>query len=369
MKRLGPLRAAVLGIAAFTLAWGGTPVRAQKRYAEPEKGVTEVFPFISYDTDAGFGVGVKAFALNHLGAMESFDGTLFWSTKGERWVRGVFSLRDFELRQGTVYPWAVDVVADYDKWISTKFFGVGNESSYDSLETYTREPLELSVTLSRGFLEDLVGSLAIRYRNILNSDLEPGGLLATLPPALNQSKATSLGIMASLRFDTRDSYIHPTSGMVLTVEAEGGPESFAANVAYGRGLVMMNVFQLIRPLATILAARVMLEGVAGSEIPVQMLARVGGTKTLRGYVQDRYLDRVSGIVNVELRFPILWRFGGIVGIDAGKVWPDPGSMDLTEIPTSPVIGLRFYMDTFVVRGDVGFGKETTGIYLNFGHLF
>jgi hypothetical protein len=27
------------------------------------------------------------------------------------------------------------------------------------------------------------------------------------------------------------------------------------------------------------------------------------------------------------------------------------------------------MDTFVVRADIGFGKETTGFYLNFGQLF
>jgi len=27
------------------------------------------------------------------------------------------------------------------------------------------------------------------------------------------------------------------------------------------------------------------------------------------------------------------------------------------------------MDTFVVRLDVGFGKETTGVYFNFGQIF
>jgi hypothetical protein len=34
-----------------------------------------------------------------------------------------------------------------------------------------------------------------------------------------------------------------------------------------------------------------------------------------------------------------------------------------------VAGLRFSMETFVVRADVGFGRESTGFYLNFGHLF
>jgi len=27
------------------------------------------------------------------------------------------------------------------------------------------------------------------------------------------------------------------------------------------------------------------------------------------------------------------------------------------------------MDTFVVRADMGFGKDTTGFFFNFGHIF
>jgi len=34
-----------------------------------------------------------------------------------------------------------------------------------------------------------------------------------------------------------------------------------------------------------------------------------------------------------------------------------------------VLGLRFYMDNFIVRFDAGFGNEITGVYFNFGHIF
>jgi hypothetical protein len=37
--------------------------------------------------------------------------------------------------------------------------------------------------------------------------------------------------------------------------------------------------------------------------------------------------------------------------------------------TNPMMGLRFYMDTFVVRVDMGFGKDTTGFFFNFEHIF
>jgi Omp85 superfamily domain len=341
----------------------------EKRYQAPSGSVTEFLPFASYDTDAGFGLGVKIFALNHFRSMESFDGILFWSSKGERWVRLVFSIMDFELRQGTEYPLAFDLTADYDKWINYKFFGVGNTSSYDSKETYTREPLELNAQVSRGFTTTLVGSAGLRYRMITNVDVSPAGQLAVLPPAENQGRATSLGVRFSLRYDSRNSTIHPSAGLVLLAEGEAAPRSFGGNVGYGRYLGMVSWYRMGPLFKTVLAARLSLEGVSGENLPIQMLTAIGGTRSLRGYVQDRFIDRIAAIANLELRFPLFWRLGGILGFDAGKVWHTPDELDLARWPCNPVAGLRLYMDTFVARADVGFGKETTGFYLNFGHLF
>lgn len=66
---------------------------------------------------------------------------------------------------------------------------------------------------------------------------------------------------------------------------------------------------------------------------------------------------------------VISQFGGIVGIDAGRVAPTPRLLSVADWAVTPVTGLRFYMDTFVVRADVGFGKETMGLYFNFGHVF
>jgi len=77
----------------------------------------------------------------------------------------------------------------------------------------------------------------------------------------------------------------------------------------------------------------------------------------------------AAIANLELRFPIYRRFGGVAGYDTGTVSRNIKDIFNNSFLSSPVIGLRYYMDTFVVRADVGFGKETTGLYFNFGHLF
>jgi outer membrane protein assembly factor BamA len=329
----------------------------------------EGLPILMYDTDVGFGFGAKAFFLNYLGRNESFDLTLFQSTKGERWYRLVLSLPDFERRQGTIYPVALDLVVDYDKYIMNNFFGVGNMSSYSDKEDYTREPIDISLALSRGFTSSLVGQVGWRYKTVRNYNFSEESRLRSLPPALNASRVSYASLFFSLRYDTRDSYINPSHGSVLQEEAEIVPHSGLENVTFARlSAWAQHYTELLIP-KTVLALRLGMQGLMGSDLPVQVLLPIGGSTTLRGSPQDRYLDRISAVANAEVRFPIIWRFGGVAGFDFGKVWGELKDFDFHRWAANPVAGLRFYMNTFVVRCDVGFGKETTGLYFNFGQVF
>ncbi|MEN8193921.1 MAG: BamA/TamA family outer membrane protein [Bacteroidota bacterium] len=329
----------------------------------------EIFPILSYDTDIGFGYGLKSFFLNFLGINESFDLVLFNSTKGERWYRFVFSIPDFELRQGKVYPYSLDLVVDYDKWINNSFFGVGNNSSFSDREYYTREPFEISVVFSRGFTERFVGQVGVKYLSIKNHNFSNGSNLSVLPPDLNKETAIYNSININFRFDSRNSYINPSQGLVLESEAEFAPSILLSNVAFNRYGGSIQYYTLIFLPEIVFASRFVFQALSGENLPVQVLLSIGGNRTLRGYVQDRFLDKVSALFNTEIRFPIYWRFGGIVGFDAGKVWSDIGKFDLMNWATNPVFGLRFNMDNFIVRADIGISKETTGFYFNFGHLF
>ena len=349
----------------MALAAAATPVTAN----DPPLPNTEFLPILSYDTDAGLGYGLKFFAVGHLGMRESFDLILFNSTRGERWYRLVFSLPDFELRQGTQYAAAVDLTVDYDKWISNNFFGVGNRAPFDARETYTREPFEVTVVASRGFSTVLVGQAGVRWWWVQNSNFEPESVLPSLPPAVNAGKATSLSLTASFRWDTRNSFVDPSAGLVLQADMEVAPRLGWTTTAFSRFGGTAQWYQPLFDTSAVLALRFLGQGIAGDDIPVQMMLPIGGNRTVRGLVQDRYLDRVSAVANMEIRFPIWWRLRGVAGIDAGKVWHLPGEIDLVRWPVCAVVGLRLAMDTFIVRLDLGFSNESTGFYLNFGQLF
>ncbi len=328
----------------------------------------EALPIVSYDSDAGFGYGVKSMLVNLLDQNESFDLILFNSTKGERWYRLVASYPDFELRQGTVYPLSIDLTIDYDKWISNSFFGIGNNSRFSAREQYTREPLECSIILGRGITSSFVVQTGIRYRTIRNYNFAQNSSLKNLLPSMNSSTATINSILINARYDSRNSFVSPSSGLVVSGEMEYAPILFGSNTRFNKFSSSIQYYKcVIGP--SVVAGRMIIQSLQGSDLPVQSLISVGGTNTLRGIPQDRYLDRSAVVCNLESRIPIVWRFGGVIGVDAGRVWNSLNKLSITEWSINYVGGIRFYMDTFVVRLDVGVSKETSGFYLNFGELF
>lgn len=329
----------------------------------------EFLPILNYDTDVGFGYGIKTFFYNFWGQGESFDLTLYNSTKGERWYRLVFSYPDIEKRQGTAFDYAADVIVDYDKWIGNSFFGIGGNSKFDDREIYTREPFEINLNISRGFTKNLIGLFGLKYKSIRNFNFTQDSRLKLLTPSLNSSTVKYLSFLLSFRYDTRNSYINPTSGNSAQGEFEFAPGFNFNNIKFTRTSITLQNYSALFFKDIILASRLNAQSLGENNLPVQTLLSLGGNNTLRGFPQDRFLDKSQILANLELRFPIYWQFGGIVGLDAGKVMPSFSKINFKDWAMNPTAGLRFYMDTFVVRLDFGISKEYTGIYFNFGQIF
>lgn len=329
----------------------------------------EPLPLAAYDSDLGFGYGVKVFFLNQLKMSESFDLTAFNTTKGERWYRFAYSMPDLEKRQGKIYPLAVDLVADYDKYIKNNYFRRTTGTDGKIYETYTKEPLEFSLTLSRGFRTDLVGQAGLRFRKIWSYNFENGGEIHLLPDNENNTSITFHSLFLNLRYDTRNSFRNPDRGVVLQGEGEFAPSSAAANISFSRYAGLFQFYTIAFYPKTVFALRFMMQSLSGGTIPLQVLLSLGGNNTLRGFQQDRYLGRAAILTNAELRCPVYKRLTGILGADAGRAFSEFRLMGISDWKISPVAGLRLNMDNFIVRLDAGFAPDNMGLYFNFGHLF
>lgn len=342
-------------------------------------------PIAMYDTDTGFGYGAKGYVRNVFQHNESFDLILFNSTRGERWYKLEFSLPDRELRQRKKYPLGLDLKLEYDKWIKASFFGVGGGSEFTDREYYTKEPFEILLTLTKPFNRYLNAQIGLRFKHVSVYNYSDIGQLCDLVWIQDSEKAW-LSNLANISWDTRDSFINPSRGMILQYELESNylqdffQNDFDPNksleFAWGNGFhftrntVTAQYYTVLWYPKTVLALR--LQGAYqffGDNSAFHAMLPLGGGTTLRGYPQDRFLDNTIVLGNAEIRFPLWKGLGGILGFDAGGAADNPSALKLSKIASNPVLGLRYYMNDFVVRADVGFGSETTGFYFNFGHAF
>ena len=106
------------------------------------------------------------------------------------------------------------------------------------------------------------------------------------------------------------------------------------------------------------------------DIPFFALAQMGGSRRMRGYTKGQYRDEHFVTLQSEYRFPIYWRFGGVLFGGVGSIG---GSGDgFEKIFPSVGLGMRFKVlkdDNLNLRIDWALGKESSGFYLTFGEAF
>ncbi len=333
------------------------------RTADSLKADIEIFPIAVYDTDIGFGYGVKLFLLNNISIKESIDITFFRSTKGEQWYRLVISLPDAEYKLNKDVIFYSQFLADYDKWKSSNFFGIGSNSQKEKRELYTKEPFLMQLELGCRFLGNYHIESGIKYETVQLSNISRSGELQYLS---KEDRQSAVMFFINIGFETINRHLNPSNGISLKAEFEkpvNGKLNFLRNNFTCCG------YHNIDFLNSILAARLQIHCLYGNSIPFSYLSSLGGNNTLRGFPQDRFIDKSFILLNSELRFPIIMRFGGVAGIDCGQVFDKFSGLKPKDFSLNTCLGLRYYLDTFNVRLDAGFSNEYTGIYFNFNHIF
>jgi outer membrane translocation and assembly module TamA len=336
-----------------------------------QKKSFNVFPILMYDTDIGVGYGVKSKLVNFLSRDESFDILLFNSTKGERTYVFVFSIPDFEIRQGTAYPFCFNLKAEYSKLLRANYYGLGPDSDEDSLTRYTDEKKELSLTLGRGFTPHFVVEVMYALKFIRYFDIEEGKSHTEILNGVGEDYSPYATVL--LKFDTSDSWIHPKKGFRFLLSNDLA-SSYLGNskATFFRYTLDFRKYFLLIGHDDVLAFRFVIQQITGKDIPLYEMSSLGGgseMKAMRGYKLNRFQDKGKFLINFEYRFPVWRKLGGNVFIDWGLVWPAWKEIRFNLAAKNVGWGLRYYLQNFVARFDMGFSPEGTGIYFNFGHIF
>lgn len=329
------------------------------------------FPFIMYDTDIGFGYGGRAKFVDYLSGKESFDFFVFNSTKVERTYAFIFAIPDTEIRQGKRYSLSFDLKAEYSKYLKYYFYGFGAGSREEDQTEFTNERKELQFKFGRGFSARFVVELSYSLKNVFYFNIDRDKPFTDSLDAVGEQFSPFASL--AIRYDTSDSQIHPKKGFRLIFQDDVASRFLGnRNASYHRITLDFRKYTLLFGGKDVLAFRTLIQKISGGEIPLFEMSVLGGSSemtAMRGYKLNRFNDKGKFLVNAEYRFPLWRKFGGNVFLDSGLVWPSWSRINIADVAVDVGWGLRYYLQNFVVRFDMGFSDEGMAIYFNFNHVF
>jgi hypothetical protein len=291
------------------------------------------------------------------------------------------------------------VHTSYSKSLTSRYFGRGihsrpvDESSY----THERSVLELRYQFTEPHPADAlvirVGTL-LEHNNLARGRVEDAlqTQIAYAPEFLAGDDHDLLWLNASIRYDTRDSLHNPYDGFYVGTEARaavlqsGGEVGAVFTASGGKTFTVPPLLhdggddREEHPPTDSLAIGGFVEAASG-ELPFYTLPNLGGSRTLRGYINNRFTDRTAWHLGAEYRF---WtvprgfqltktvrieRLGLALFGEVGSVAPKVGDL-LNEIEHSYGIGFRLSLErTALFRFDLGFSEEDANLSIAYGLTF
>lgn len=188
---------------------------------------------------------------------------------------------------------------------------------------------------------------------------------------LGYKMGISTGLGLRYRYDTRDNYFYPSKGFYFTWETFFNTKWLGSNYNYIRHEANLSYFKTIYK-EHILALNTTWQD-SGEGTPFFDLPWLAKPAIMRGYSDRKYANNKLGVIQAEYRFPIYWRFKGVLFTSYGTVadkWKDLATVNWKW---SYGAGLRFVLnkqEKVNVRLDFGFGhQEDFAFYLTVKEVF
>jgi len=196
-------------------------------------------------------------------------------------------------------------------------------------------------------------------------------------------------LSATLYYDTRDDPTIPKSGTFHEWSYETSRNSvlglFFEEIDFQRYTVTDARYIPLSPRLN-LAHRTIFEALKGS-VPLYAYGElggsrrqkgVGGSSSLRGFDRQRFTDNIRLFTNTELRYQLqktrafrqYLEWHAVAFLDAGEVAPGVADLTAGRLHWTGGFGLRLYWNAdFVIRTDVAFSSEQTGLLLKYSNVF
>lgn len=326
-----------------------------------------------------------------LGVRGTFNYFKYWSAGRELEFVGSLTEeieRKIKLRYsdpGFIHGlFAVDVGAQFFKNATDRFFGFGQTSTENAETNYTAKEFVVDVNFGLYLNEVTRVSLLQRYRQV---EIQRGGV-DTLPftgssfgGTAGLGGASILGHRLVFHYDTRDNLTTPTAGLRFTAYAELNQnfqrESTDDPLYFKYGVDIRKLFPTPSKRA-VLVVRGNIQLTFGDGIPFYERSSLGGENNLRGFGEDRFIDKHLVVVNIEERFHVFGmnmfnvntEFEIAPFVDMGRVYNTFNYRQFNEYEITPGIGFRgIVRPNLVGRVDWGLSKDGGAVFAGLDYPF
>lgn len=246
------------------------------------------------------------------------------------------------------------------------FWGI----SYDACRVnpvsyYTRQELSLEADYKYMVFPNffLGGILDVSYNNIAKI-----GDVAYLQGQRESYYLTGVGV--SLTYDTRNSISNPTKGVHIMLQEliYPAPLGTAGKSVFSTTFIG-NYYQKLWK-GSVLAFDVYGE-YNGKDVPWPLRPEIGeGSSRMRGYYRGSFIDNNMLSGQIELRQHIYSRFGAVVWVGCGTVFPSFKELKGSNLLFNYGLGIRFeFKHNVNFRVDYGFGHEMGGLVVTLSEAF
>jgi outer membrane protein assembly factor BamA len=145
---------------------------------------------------------------------------------------------------------------------------------------------------------------------------EVGGEIDRMSADSRLAKISGIGGIIS--YDTREDDFYTYRGELIEIGFIRYSEMMGSDYNYNK--VSINLKKYYKLYSSVICGQIYTE-MLGGDIPFYSYPSIGGdnVNNLRGYLDARYVDKFLTNIQIEYRFPVIWRFGMVIFVGVGEV--------------------------------------------------
>ena len=266
------------------------------------------------------------------------------------------------------HPWI------YVAKIVDKFYGIGNNTEdIGELAFYHAQKIGMEIEAEK-YVKHFIFGVVFNWSSWNINDKLDNPYLSAGNIIGSEGGYTS-GFGLSFGIDTRDFVFLPTKGIYHEFKFTHYNKYFGGDFIFTKYRADLRGYRTFFN-KLIAGWQLFGEGITG-DAPFYYLPALGGSERMRGYYEGRFRDNfyLTGQIEAGMLFHIfnrLNRFGAVVFASFGGVAHEIDAFNIPGIKTTYGFGVGYMLDEknrTVLRADLGFGKDTFGLYFAAGLPF